>query len=513
MNKSEAAIFSCDNTSYKELNFLSELIGAYVNNSETLKEFYQFEPSINGIIESATHKKFEGREALVVEIQKQYAGIELGTAVTENISLLKSDTSFVCVAAHQLNIFLGPLYYVHKILDLLKTVTVLNEYQSDFNFVPVFVLGSEDHDQEEINNTTIKHKEYQWQTNQKGAIGRYIIDENFIKLRDALIQNLSNTTLIEVLKNSYTLGEQYSVGHRKFLHLLFQKHGLIIVDLDAAFFKVQCHSIFKDEVVYHRAHAILKDTLVVLNSEFKIQAKPRDINLFSLANHDRKYIQNVDEFENTAISDLSPNVIMRPLMQQKVLPAVCFIGGAGELGYWLELKKLFDFYQIQFPVLSLRNHILYADSKTKNKLDQWEISCKDLWLQENEIVQKILKKNSPYTTLFKEIIPDVNTIFKKIETSADLLDKTLISAVGAEKAKFQNALEHLEKKFLKAEKRKNDELVNAVSHLKNNFFPEGILMERKNNFMDYYDRYGDAYLDELLNLIGPFSKDVLFLYH
>ena len=58
MNKSEAAIFSCDNTSYKELNFLSELIGAYVNNSETLKEFYQFEPSINGIIESATHKKF-----------------------------------------------------------------------------------------------------------------------------------------------------------------------------------------------------------------------------------------------------------------------------------------------------------------------------------------------------------------------------------------------------------------------------------------------------------------------
>jgi uncharacterized protein YllA (UPF0747 family) len=505
--------FKFDKVPFKEVNLFGKLVQTYLDDPLKLQQYISQMPSLDGILEACRTKEPIDRMALVREIKRQYEGIPLQSAVQDNIHLLENDYTFCIVTAHQLNLFLGPLYYIHKVLSIVKTADVLNKKGTPYQFVPVFVMGSEDHDKEEVNHMRLHDALFYWETPQTGPVGRFIVDEAFIAVRDRLLDTLHDQTLKEAIISAYAPGVRYSLAHRRFLHYLFQDYGLVIVDMDAIFVKEICHDIFKDEIQHQRAQVVLKETLAAMEKEYDIQARPRSINIFKLEHGAREYISGEEEIGQLTVQDYSPNVIYRPLMQQKVLPAVCYVGGGGELGYWLEMKALFDYHQVQFPVLMLRNHAVYSEKKVKLKMNQWGIDWKDIWKETDLLANEVVKRTNEFDAVFHQSKLALEKIFEKYQEQAVAIDPTLAGAVAAEHSRVLGAIAHLEQKFVKGAKRKNENLLQVLEKAKNTIFPQGALMERNTSFLAYYDQMGKAYFDLLLNEMEPFSKEIVILQY
>ena len=163
---------------FSQTNLFSKLILDYISADENVKPFYNYEVSIDAIENVITEKQKEiiDRKVLVETIKKQYAGLEVSENVSENITSLENPTTFCVVTAHQLNIFGGPLYYIYKIAQTISTCNQLKTKFPNYNFVPVYWLGSEDHDFEEINHIYLYNKKIEWQDKQGGATGEYSTD-------------------------------------------------------------------------------------------------------------------------------------------------------------------------------------------------------------------------------------------------------------------------------------------------------------------------------------------------
>lgn len=487
------------------------LIRDYLFEIDKVSDFIRYKPEASGILEASANKRFEDRENLCKEIYRQYEDIELSEAVKQNLERLKQENTFCLVTAHQLSLLGGPLYYAHKILSIIKMCESLNQQQQQFQYVPVFVLGSEDHDFEEVNHFHWRDQKVKWETNQGGAIGRYVIDEQAEQLIHGWCAELSDIETASFIKSIFKKGEQYSKVHRKWIHYLFESYGLIIVDFDSEYFKQTCADMFWDEIRNSRAKEVLNEHLKSMEARYALQAVPRDINIFELKQDSRTYAKK--DLSGVAIKDLSPNVIYRPLMQQKGLPSVCYVGGGGELAYWLELKPLLEYNHIQFPVLCLRNHLVYGEMKTYLKMNQWELSSEDIFKQKEGLVQDWIMRHEGFTDTFETVRKNITQTLEPIKGEAEKLDATLMKAVAADMHQMDEILQKLEKKFIKASKRKHEDLLVFADKWKEQFFPQGTLMERHTSLMTYYDRYGKSWFDAVLKEIQPFSKDILFLYH
>ncbi len=180
--------FQAEYLPYSKIKNFSKIILDYVEGANDLKEFYSHDVSIEGIKNSIEQrKKFNtNRQLLVEQLQKQYEGVTESDGVKSNIKSLSDDNTFTVCTAHQPNIFTGHLYFIYKILHTIKLANELKKQFSDYNFVPVFFMGSEDADLDELDHVIIDGKKYKWETNQKGAVGRMMVDDKLVKLVDEI---------------------------------------------------------------------------------------------------------------------------------------------------------------------------------------------------------------------------------------------------------------------------------------------------------------------------------------
>lgn len=221
---------SIKNFSFAQTNAFSKLMLDYSSNKKNLQTFIQYPNSIDiipKIIEDKSKENID-RKLLVSVIEKQYQDIVQNDKVIENITLLKDENTFCVVTAHQLNIFGGPLYYIYKIAQTISTCNQLKEKYPDFNFVPIYWMGSEDHDFEEINHTFLYNKKIEWNDEQGGISGFYktnklqpILDE-----LETLIGNQSyGNELMTIFKNAYAQ-DNLSSATRSWVHQVFGVFGL-----------------------------------------------------------------------------------------------------------------------------------------------------------------------------------------------------------------------------------------------------------------------------------------------
>ena len=360
----------------------------YIAGNEKIRDYYSHRPDIDGIKLAIADKKKStlNRELLHSELVKQYRGLVTSDKVSNNIVSLLNENTFTICTAHQPNIFTGHLYFIYKIVHAIKLADELNDTLKEDHFVPVYYMGSEDADLNELGEVTIDGEKHQWQTTQKGAVGRMKIDNAFLSLIENISLQLSNSLygaeVMDRVRNIYTLDKTIQQATFELVNELFSNYGLIVFIPDNFLFKKACTSVFKKELTEQFSHKIIADTVAVFPSEYKIQASGRPLNLFYLKDDIRDRIEkseqgflvrhtNIQFTEKEILNELalfpdrfSPNVILRPLMQEILLPNVAFIGGGGELAYWLELKKIFDIVKTPFPVLILRNSFAIIDANT-----------------------------------------------------------------------------------------------------------------------------------------------------
>jgi bacillithiol biosynthesis cysteine-adding enzyme BshC len=209
----------------------------------------------------------------------------------------------------------------------------------------------------------------------------------------------------------------------------------------------------------------------------------------------------------------SPNVLMRPVYQEVLLPNLCYIGGGGEIAYWLQLKSTFEAYNLTFPMLLLRNSALLATQKQAAKLSKLALNWEDLFLPQQSLLNKKTKEKSQFTIDFKAEKEHLRLQFKRLYLMANQTDKSFFGAVAAQEKKQIKGLDTLEKRLLKAEKRVLSNELSQITGLQNELFPKGILQERTANFAMYYEAFGPTLIEQLLTSLQPFAQNFTILVY
>ena len=509
---------------YRQTGVFSKLVLDYIDQDDAIKPFMSSPPSLLGIQQAIEARKAfkTNRSVLVQELKKQYDGVETSDKVTKNIESLLSDNTFTITSAHQNNIFTGPLYFIYKILHSIKLADNLKTSLPQYDFVPVFYIGSEDADLDELNNINLGGHKLVWNTKQTGAVGRMKVDKELLKLIDAMEGQLSvlpyGNDIISLIKESYKEGATIEQATFLFVNALFAEYGLVVLKPDNASLKKELTTLFEDDLINQTASGIVEKSIASLSDAgYKVQANPREINLFYLKDDLRERIikegtrfkvqgTSLDFSEDELRAELgnnperfSPNVILRGLYQETILPNIVFISGGGETAYWLQLKSLFEYYKLPFPVLVLRNSFLLVEEKWKELISKLGYSIEDFFSSEQELLNKLVLKESTNDTRLNGSLSAIEELYESFKKQAKAVDTTLEQHVDALKTKTVFRLQELEKKMLRAEKRKFTDQQGQIQKVKAHLFPGNGLQERHENISCYYAKYGPAILQLLYN--------------
>jgi bacillithiol synthase len=509
---------------YQQTGYFSRIITDYLEQAAELSPYYSYPVSAEGFRSALALRKAypTDRQTLVQVLEEQYAGVpDVLTGaprVRENIARLGEEATFTVCTAHQPAIFTGHLYFFYKILHTIRLAEWLKEQHPTQHFVPVFYMGSEDADLEELGHIFLGGEKLNWDTKQTGAVGRMKtkgLEKLYYRIEGELSVKAYGSELMAMLKAAYLESPDVQTATFRFLHDLFAEWGLIVLIADKAAFKRQMISIFEDDLFREEPTRIVNESVARLGEKYKIQANPRPINLFYLKDDVRNRIERTkDGFvvvgtafrftEEDLKAELheyperfSPNVILRGLFQEKILPNLAFIGGGGETAYWLELRGLFEHYAIPFPVLVLRNSFLLVQRHWMEKLTQAGFDIPDLFHPAEELMNELVRRDSGNRLTLEGEIAAANHYYEGLKALARPVDPTLEQHVTALQARAVEPIKSLEKKLLKAEKRRFGDQRRQVAALKAALFPQENLQERIDNFLPWYAAYGPAFLREL----------------
>jgi bacillithiol synthase len=511
---------------YRQTGYFPKIIVDYLEGAESLRPFFKHQVSLSGI-ESAirTRQQFPGhRKTLVATLNEQYSSVETGEAVRNNIDKLLGDNCFTVTTAHQPAIFTGTLYFLYKILHTIKLAGFLAESLPQYRFVPVFYMGSEDADLDELGHIYLDQEKLDWDTKQTGAVGRMNpkgLDKILLRIEGEFSVLPFGMELVKLLKDCYLTGPDIQTATFKFVHALMGQYGIVILIPDNANLKRAMLPVFEDDLFHQTPSVLVEETIRDLSIHFKVQAHHREINLFYLKDNLRGRIEKKGAvffvadprspgspgltFTEKQMRDelnqyperFSPNVILRGLFQETILPNIAFIGGGGELAYWLELKKLFEQYKVPYPLLVLRNSFLIIVKKWREKMKKMDLSVTDIWKPEEDLLNELVKKQSGNQVNLDKELKQAEDYYEKIRTSANQIDPPLSQHVEALKAKALKALKELEKKLLKAEKRKYEDQRRQIHEIRSALFPLGELQERIENLIPNYAAWGKQFIEVL----------------
>lgn len=500
--------------SYQQTQKFTSLVNDYVANAESLQPFYNHYPSLEKFPaqweEKSKHKI--DRRTLVEVLQSQNKNLNLSQLTADNITALIDENTFTVTTGHQLCLFTGPLYFIYKIISTINLANELKDKYPEKRFVPVFWMASEDHDFQEINHVHLFGKTLEWNTVQKGAVGSMSLKgiEDVLDELDLVLGESENAKQLSVLlREAYTTHPNLADASRFLVNKLFGQYGLLILDGDDARLKRQFVSVIKKDVLHQGFVQTISDCSQSLAKAYKAQAFVREINFFQLSEGKRERVEGVvseSEIEESP-EKFSPNVLMRPLYQETVLPNLAYIGGGAEVAYWMQLKTAFEQEGIPFPVLVLRNSALWMEQKQLDKWQKLGFETADLFLTEQELHQQYVSQQTDLD--LKKEVSALKEVFEEILMK--VTDKGLKSSVLAEQQKQLNSFEKLEKKLMKFEKQKHETALNQISQLKNKLFPKNSLQERYDNFIPFYLKHGENFIEILQKELSPLDAKFVIL--
>lgn len=506
---------------YSATGYFSKMLSDYIGQDKKLSPFYNYPVSTEGIKASiAARKKINtNRSLLVTVLKEQYKGLTLTKQQEENINKLADENTFTTCTAHQPNIFTGPLYFIYKILHAVKLADNLCKEIPGAHFVPVYYMGSEDADLDELGHIYIEGEKKEWKTKQTGAVGRMKVDKALLQMIEQLSGQITvqphGNDIIAVMRECYKEGITIEQATFKLVNNLFAKYGLLVLLPDNAVLKNEFAPVIEKELLSGFSAQAVQETMSAFPVEYKVQAAGRDINLFYLTDTARerivleneKYLVNNTSLEFSKDEILvelkkhperfSPNVILRPVFQETILPNIAFIGGGGEIAYWLELKKVFEAAGAPYPMLITRNSFLLVEKKYKALAEKLKLNDVDLFKPAPAIINELVKRESKLQLNLANEKQQLSALYEKLKTISGDIDTTLVQHTEALQVKALKRIETLEKKLLKAEKKKFEAEQRHVQVLKQQLFPNNSLQERIENFMLFYAKWGSGFMDML----------------
>jgi bacillithiol synthase len=511
--------------SFNETSLLNPLVNDYLLKKEILTSFYTYSPNAKGLLDAQKgYSRFTSEQRkIIVDVLMRQAGAVTNTSQASHkaIQSLLDDKTYTVTTGHQLCVFTGPLYFIYKILSTINLAETLKRQFPENNYVPVYWMASEDHDIEEIQNFRVYGKALKWETQQQGATGNLSTEglkEVADQLKTILGESEQAKELVAIFEKAYLKETNIARATRILVNELFGKYDLVVMDGDEPALKQLFIHEFEKDIFEEKTFPLVNQTIQSLeNLGYTIQVKPRPINVFYLAEQFRGRIEktgteyqivNTDiRFSEQELSHLlkqqpekfSPNVVLRPLYQQKLLPNIAYIGGPGELAYWLEYKSMFDAFELNMPVLLPRQFVSLIEKNIFQKIQKLELAPELFFQSEKNIVDTYLQQQAQVFDLEVEK-KEINMLFEKVKMRVLTIDKSLEGTIGAENQKVSGGLDTISAKVNKALKQKSEQELKQIQTIKSKLFPDSAPQERVDNFAQYALKYGvGEWIEEVKN--------------
>lgn len=522
---------------YSETNSFSKTLLAYIDNKPELQDFAGNRPTWDGFEKQIRNKKaFEHRPLLVRCLTEQYGSLlQDSPKVAQNVELLAQDNTYTITTGHQLNIFTGPLYFIFKIITAIRLAEDLKTKFPESNFVPVYWMATEDHDFDEINHTKVFGKKIVWDTEKQSATGRMdtaSIGEAVRQYKGILGLSDNSEKLSAIIDEAYLKHNNLADATRYLVHALFKDYGLLIIDADKKELKEVFKPIIEADIFSENSfQAIQKTSEQLASLGFTPQVHAREINFFYLRDEFRERLVRLEDGRFEVLHQqiyfteaelraeiqqhperFSPNVVMRPMYEEIILPNLAYIGGGAEIVYWLQLKANFDQYGVDFPILIPRNSAMITDDQVAVKIFRLDLTFKSIFKPAELLKKDFVRRQTKHRLNLNDEWMELNAIFGKIKLRTHKIDASLSPSTEAVKARLKKAIKNLEKKLLKAEKRNHQEALAHIDGIKEKLFPGGGLQERSENFALLYVKYGDQLFADLHRYFNPLDFKFTIIY-
>ncbi len=469
-------------------------------------------------------ESFKNRDAMQGIFAASMAKLDVTVEQEKNLELLKNGNSLVVITGQQVGLFGGALYTFFKAQSAIAQAKKFSKECPEYNFVPVFWVEDNDHDRAEAEHTTILTKNYEilplkapgdLQNQQNARVGEIRLTDDITPFLDELASQLSSSPysadIAALLKEIYTPGKLWSDAYTELLHRFFKSSGLLFVKgsevrksgLSREILLKELTTVGASKSVAEKAGAGL------LKNGYHVQAEPSDVHLFLHegtqrfkinVSNDGEFLVNNEKYLKEEIlktaehqpERFSPNVLLRPIVQDVVFPTAAYIAGPGELSYAAELCEMYEYFGVVMPMFIPRHSATFVEYKAEKLLVKENLNIRDFMKSWQEIEQDLTKKISDkeINNLFKKNENDVKEFFKKLHQKAVVIDTTLGGAVEASQTMTQKQFAKIFKKINAAQKRHESGLFKKYRETWMMIYPGG-LQERIFSVVHYLSEYGE----------------------
>ena len=527
-------IFKKTTVPFEKTGLFSDLILDFINHSQDVKPFLDEFSNLESIQKKLQNIDSNNRVHLVKTLTQQYEKtvfIDSNSSVCQNnIIKLLDKKSYVITTGHQINICLSPLFLIYKIVTVIAYSIYLNKKIPNYRCIPCFWMATEDHDFEEVNTFNLYTKTYTWDHLHQDAVGNLStksINPLLLRIKKEFEQTSNGQELYKIFYDCYSKNNNYANATRSLLTKLFGDYGLVTVDGNAVNLKRLFIHTMKAEIKSNIVFNSISTSNKLISKKYKPQINALKSNIFYLFNSKRSKIElkNNDFFSNghkkkwskvelleeieTYPERFSPNVFLRTLYQQTILPNILYIGGPSEISYWLQLKQLFEKQKVCFPLLTLRSSFLILPKKLGAFYKRNNLKKTDVFLSYDYKVRKMMNKDLEFNR--DVLLDNINIYFSNIREEVEKLDGFPVASFDVFQTRSQKELLKLESKLLKFKKNQNRDLLNQLMKMEEKVFFNNIIQERNKSFIFYYMKYGVSFFQFLIKESVIFDDKYIIL--
>jgi len=529
------------------------LLQTYVSHFSALKTFYSHDPSDREIWprmmdQVSTREIKPPRKDLVSILTRQNIHFGADETILRNIKSLEQPESFVISTGHQVGLFTGPLYTIYKAITTIKLAKRVSD-ESGLPVVPVFWMAADDHDFAEINHVFVSPSEMGPQKlelrsddpNDRRSAASRLLGRDIKTLVDQyaafIPDGLHKREVIDCL-NQFCLPEvSLSDAFARLMVRLFDGYGLIMVDPTDPALKPLMGEVFTKEISQplRSTHAMLESSEQIRKAGFtpQVERSPEAVNLFVINQEHRNALtyendhfvnrQNDMTYERDDLlklitdhpEQISHNVVTRPLVQDALFPSLAYIGGPSEVAYYAQFGKVYDLFNLPFPVIYPRTSLTILEPKVERNIIKHDLSLVDFTKDINRILDQRVQDDMPDEIVqsLKDAKANMHQHYETLHNQVAMVDPVLQRVVEASIRKSDYALNKLEEKTIRAVKRQNKIIHDQIFNAGHQIYPSGQLQERVLNIWPFISRYGFEFIDQLIESVdtSDFSHHVVTL--
>ncbi len=509
------------------LEGISTLFKDYLTDFQRVEQFYESDfrnlRQLGHQLERIK-QRFKHRSAIVQILKDQNQRINNSEAAFANIERLNSENCMAVVTGQQVGIFGGPLYTLYKAHTAVALARHLRTIFPDYQFVPVFWLEGDDHDFAEVNNlgllgqdNTPHRIEYAEQLKGKnlGAVGELVFDEQLDIFYEQVARILPHsefkTGAIDFMKTHYYRGRSFSDAFASFLSSWFRDDGLVFLSPSDPRTKIFLSPIFITELTdYPKVSQLIIERSAELEDRYHAQIKTKALNLFYFhkggryilepREHDfslkgtRHFIlkEEMLRIAHEQPELLSPNVALRPICQDTLLPTIAYVAGPSEIAYFAQLKKVYQYFGLTMPVVYPRASVTLIEDKVDRLLEKYQLELPEFFSSIDKVHAKVIDQVSEVNIdeMFKEAGQRINDLIREMHFGVNYIDPTLLGALENVSEKFQQQLDVLRDKIVEAQQRKHEVALRQIAKITHTTLPNKNFQERELNILHFLNKHG-----------------------